>query len=64
LCMTTVELKAEILKVLDELPPAKLPGVLGILKKVQLQSADDTELAEFLRLAFVEERDVLAKLAQ
>jgi len=62
--MTTVELKAEILKVLDELPPAKLPGVLGILKKVQLQSADDTELAEFLRLAFIEERDVLAKLAQ
>ena len=64
MCMTTVELKAEILKVLDELPPAKLPGVLGILKKVQLQSADDTELAEFLRLAFIEDRDVLAKLAQ
>jgi len=62
--MTTVEVKAEILKVLDELPPAKLSDVLGILKKVQQQPADETELTEFLRLAFIEDRGVLAKLAQ
>jgi hypothetical protein len=62
--MTSIEIKTEIQKVLDQVPESVLQDVLDFLKELQTKSADQIKLANNLRKILSEDRELLEKLAQ
>lgn len=62
--MTTIQLKTEIQKTLDDVPEDVLPEVLEYLKELQKQSAEGIELAKFMKQTLTEDKELLEKLAQ
>jgi len=62
--MTSIEIKTEIQKVLDQVPESVLQDVLDFLKELQIKSADDIKFANNLRKIISEDRELLEKLAQ
>jgi mRNA-degrading endonuclease RelE of RelBE toxin-antitoxin system len=62
--MTSIEIKTEIQKVLDQVPESVLEDVLAFLKELQLKSPDQIKLANNLRKILSEDRELLEKLAQ
>jgi mRNA-degrading endonuclease RelE of RelBE toxin-antitoxin system len=64
LYMTSIEIKTEIQKVLDQVPENVLGDVLDFLKELQSKSPDQIKLANNLRKILSEDRELLEKLAQ
>ncbi|HAL82948.1 MAG TPA: hypothetical protein DCO83_12515 [Mucilaginibacter sp.] len=62
--MTTVQIKTEIQKVLDQVPEEVLTDVLDFLKELQKHPADNIQLAKFLKQTLIEDKGLLEKLAQ
>jgi mRNA-degrading endonuclease RelE of RelBE toxin-antitoxin system len=62
--MTSIEIKTEIQKVLDQVPENVLQDILDFLKELQTKSVDDIKLANNLRKILSEDRELLEKLAQ
>ncbi|HEY8784542.1 MAG TPA: hypothetical protein VIM16_23145 [Mucilaginibacter sp.] len=62
--MTTVEVKTEIIKVLEQVPEDVLTDLLNYVKELQKHSSEDVELAKFMRETLIEDRKLLEKLAQ
>ncbi len=62
--MTTIQLKTEIQKTLDQVPENVLPEVLDYLKELQKQSAENIELAKFMKQTLTEDKELLEKLAR
>jgi hypothetical protein len=62
--MTSIEIKTEIQKLLDQVPENVLQNVLDFLKELQTRSADDIKFANNLRKIISEDRELLEKLAQ
>ncbi|MBV8389045.1 MAG: hypothetical protein JO080_04520 [Mucilaginibacter sp.] len=62
--MTSIEIKTEIQKVLDQVPESVLQNVLDFLKELQTKSSDNIKFANNLRRIISEDRELLEKLAQ
>jgi hypothetical protein len=62
--MTTQELKSEIQKSLDKVPESVLQDVLGFLKRAENQTTDRLRLAKNLSEIFIEDKELLERLAQ
>lgn len=62
--MTTLQLKSEIQKELDQVPEKALPYVLDFLKELKSKPEEDTQLTDFLAQTLTEDRELLKKLAE
>ena len=62
--MTTVEVKAEIQKVLDIVPEETLESVLDYLKSIINVEQEKLVLSQNLKKILVEDKELLKKLAQ
>jgi hypothetical protein len=62
--MTTLELKTEIHKAIDNVPDNALQDVLNYLNTVQHPSPDKKKLYEFIDKVFEEDAEVLRRLAE
>jgi hypothetical protein len=62
--MTSIEIKTEIQKVIDQVPDEMLEDVLNFLRDLQRKSTDQIKLASNLRKIISEDRELLEKLAQ
>ncbi|MDB5153305.1 MAG: hypothetical protein JWR54_2056 [Mucilaginibacter sp.] len=62
--MTSIEIKTEIQKVLDQVPENVLQDVLDFLKELQNKCGDQIKLAINLRKILSEDRELLEKLAR
>lgn len=62
--MTSVQIKAEIQKVLDEVPEDVLIDILDHLKQIQQQASGEIKLAKNLKKILAEDRELLERLAQ
>jgi len=62
--MTSVEIRSEIEKVLDQVPENTLIDVLSFLNELKTKSADDVRLAANLKKILSEDRELLKKLAK
>ena len=62
--MTTIQIKTEIQKVLDQVPEDALTDVLDFLKELQKQPAENIQLAKFMKQTLIEDKELLEKLAQ
>ena len=62
--MTTIQLKTEIQKILDDVPETVLTDLLNYVKELQKHSSEDIELAKFMKESLIEDRELLQKLAQ
>jgi hypothetical protein len=62
--MTTIQLKTEIHKAIDEMPDNILPYVFDYLKAVKHQSPDQIKLNKFIEKVFTEDDELLRRLAQ
>ena len=62
--MTSIEIKTEIQKVIDQVPETVLLDVLDFLKELQIKSEDEIKLVNNLRKIISEDRELLEKLAQ
>ena len=61
--MTKTELKAEIQKVLDNVPETFLEDILDYLKQLQGKSMDKVSLSHILSKILHEDKELLQKLA-
>ena len=61
--MTTIELKSEIRKKIDELPEELLPYVLEYFRLVQRQSVDQVKLGKNIKKILVEDKELFERLA-
>jgi hypothetical protein len=62
--MTSIEIKTEIQKVLDQVPENVLEDVLDFLRELQSKSTNQIKLANNLRKILSEDKELLEKLAQ
>ena len=62
--MTSVEIKTEIQKVLDQVPENVLEDVLDFVRELQSKSSEQIKLANNLRKILSEDKELLEKLAQ
>lgn len=62
--MTTLEIKKEISKVLDQVPEKLLADILDLLKKVQSKETSNATLTANFKKILEEDSDLLHKLAQ
>jgi hypothetical protein len=62
--MTAEEIKSEIQKSLDKVPESVLQDVLGFLKQAEKQSPDRLTLAKNLSEIFIEDKELLERLAK
>ena len=62
--MTTEEIKSEIQKSLDKVPESVLQDVLGFLKQAENQTDSRLSLAKNLSEIFVEDKELLERLAK
>lgn len=64
LYMTSLELRSEINKKIDNLPENKLPEVLNFLNTILQLSDDKEKLMQFIDKVFKEDDGLLRRLAQ
>ncbi len=62
--MTTIQLKTEIQKVLDDIPDNVLPDILDYLKQIQHQSPDQIKINNNLKKILTEDKELFERLAQ
>jgi len=62
--MTSVEIKKEISKVLDQVPEKLLADILDLLKEVQSTKTSNSTLTSNFKKILAEDSDLLHKLAQ
>lgn len=62
--MTSIEIKKEISKVLDQVPEILLMDILDLLKAVQSDNASNAKLTANFKKILEEDSDLLRKLAQ
>ena len=62
--MTTVEIKKEITKLLDQVPEKLLLDILNLLKEVQSERSSNSTLTSNFKKILSEDSDLLHKLAQ
>lgn len=62
--MTSVQIKNEIQKVLDQVPETVLQDILDFVKELQTQSPGQVKLANNLRKILSEDKSLLQRLAQ
>jgi hypothetical protein len=62
--MTTTQLKTEIQKKLERIPDDVLTELLNYLNELEKHSSEDIELAKFMKESLIEDRELLARLAQ
>jgi hypothetical protein len=62
--MTTVQLKSEIQKAIDNVPENVLPEILEYINSRQNQAPDRAELYEFIDKVFKEDDELLRRLAE
>jgi hypothetical protein len=62
--MTTIQLKTEIHKILDEVPEDTLPDVLDFLKELQQHPVENIRLVSHFKQILAEDKELLEKLAQ
>lgn len=62
--MTSLQIKAEINKLLDQFPDYSLKYILNILKEIQSQSLDNISLTNNLKKILSEDKELLQKLAK
>jgi hypothetical protein len=62
--MSTNEIKAEIQRLLDNVPEIVLNDLLDYLRKAQNQSNNQIELSHHLRKIISEDKELLEKLAK
>jgi mRNA-degrading endonuclease RelE of RelBE toxin-antitoxin system len=62
--MTRLEIKAEISKILDELPEESLKYVLDLLKEIKTQPSKNIKLTGYIRKIMEEDKELLKKLAE
>lgn len=62
--MTTIQIKKEIVKVLDRVPEKLLQDILDLLKEVESEKAMNNKLASHLKKILSEDSELLDKLAQ
>jgi hypothetical protein len=62
--MTTVQLKSEIQKAIDNVPENVLPEILDYINSIQHQYPSKTKLMEFADRVFKEDAEVLRRLAK
>lgn len=62
--MTTIQLKRQIKKALDEVPDDVLPDVLNFLNELKLKPAKINLLEIFLKQTLIEDKGLLERLAQ
>ena len=64
LYMTSIQIKAEIDKLLDEIPESELQGVLSLLQEIKAQPAENAPLAAIIKKIITEDKELLLKLAE
>ncbi|GAA3984866.1 hypothetical protein [Mucilaginibacter dorajii] len=62
--MTSVQIKDEIQKVLDQVPETALSDILDFVKKLQINSPDQIKLEHDLEKTISEDAGLLHRLAQ
>jgi len=62
--MTSVQIKNEIQKALDQVPETVLQDILDFVKELQVQSPAQIKLTNNLRKILSEDKELLQKLAQ
>jgi hypothetical protein len=62
--MTTIQLKSEIHKAIDNVPESVLPEILEYINSIQNQSPDKLKLNKFIDKVFKEDDELLRRLAQ
>ena len=62
--MTTIQIKAEIDKLLNQIPDDALQSVLELLTEIKAQPADQTRLAANIKKIITEDKELLKRLAQ
>ncbi len=62
--MTSVQIKNEIQKVLDQVPETALSDILDFAKKLQIKSPDQIKLEHDLEKIISEDAGLLHRLAQ
>jgi hypothetical protein len=62
--MTSIQIKTEIQKVLDEVPENVLIDILDYLKRIQHQPSGQVKLASNLKKILSEDKELLERLAQ
>lgn len=62
--MTTIQLKSEIHKAIDEVPENVLPAILNYINSIQHQSPDQIKLNQFVDKIFQEDNELLRWLAE
>lgn len=62
--MTAIQIKKEIVKVLDRVPEKLLQDILDLLKEVESEKAMNNKLASHLKKILSEDTELLDKLAQ
>lgn len=62
--MTSLQIKAEIDKLLNEMPEDALQSVLDLLNEIKIQPAEKSRLAANIKKIMTEDRELLKRLAQ
>ena len=62
--MTSIQIKAEIDKLLDEIPEDALQSVLDLLNEIKSQPAENVRLAASIKRIMEEEKELLRRLAE
>lgn len=62
--MTSIQIKAEIDKVLNEIPEEALQSVLDLLNEIKSQPAENARLAANIKKIMEEDKELLRRLAE
>jgi len=62
--MTSIQIKAEIDKLLGEIPDDALQSVLDLLNEIKSQPAENTRLAASIKKIMEEDKELLRRLAE
>ncbi|MBS1531345.1 MAG: hypothetical protein JSU01_13650 [Bacteroidetes bacterium] len=62
--MTSIQIKAEIDKILDEIPESELQNVLSLLQEIKAHPTENAHLATIINKIIREDKELLRKLAQ
>jgi len=62
--MTSIQVKSEIQKVIDQVPENLLPEILDYLKQVQHQTPEQAKFNNNLNKIFSEDKELLQRLAK
>jgi hypothetical protein len=62
--MTSIQIKAEIDKLLGEIPQDALQSVLDLLNEIKTQPSENTRLAANIKKIMEEDKELLTRLAE